>query len=179
MSKLNHLTPSKTAEILAGVKWTKPQYYAGFSPDGDYLLASQHRDSDSLTRSNWICICQEFETEAFDNRETEYEDRPNVYTWSASHCMVGYVDYLMVRSDAPEETLKAAAMILDKLEQYAVYDEDHWSELENNEACETWSGFSVRDRLEILKGTGVSIFAARRDYMPDDDCGYIAERLRG
>ena len=44
--------------------WEHPSDYGGFSPDGDFVLLSQHRDSDVLSRSNWIRVCEDMKAEA-------------------------------------------------------------------------------------------------------------------
>ena len=55
-------------EHLPEFAWKTPQHYAGFSPIGDYVLCTQHRDSDALSRSNWIRICEDFGAEAYDGK---------------------------------------------------------------------------------------------------------------
>ena len=165
-------------EILAPHAWETPSHYAGFSPIGDYCILTRHRDSDALTRSNWEVARQSFNVEPFDNRETGYADRPTVYDWRAGHFLVGWVEYLMVRADADDDTLARAAEIVGKLEDYPILSEDHFSELEWGEACDAWTHLDLAGRIEILRGSGVSIFAARRDYMPNDDTSYIQEQLR-
>ena len=44
------------ARGLEDSKWVHPNSYAGFSPDGDYLIVTQHRESDALDRSNWTTV---------------------------------------------------------------------------------------------------------------------------
>lgn len=159
--------------------WSHPSSYAGYSPDGDYLIVSRHRDDDDLTESNWAYVCKTLKAEAYDEGTEGYATRPNVYHWRAGHCMVGWVEYLMVRQDAPESVLKDAEAILKRLDAYPALDEDDWSEREYNSAMDYWASMSVRDRIYLLKDSGTSIFAARRAELPQDDTGYIMERLRG
>ena len=150
--------------------WKHPENYGGFSPDGDFVILTQHRDSEALDRSNWICACEVLHAEPWDNGHEEYEARPQVYHWRASHWAVGWIEYLMIRADALESVLSDATRIVCDLADYPVLDEDHFSNLEFEESCEHWEQCSVRDRVEIIQHKGqnenVSIFAARRDEMP-------------
>lgn len=175
-------------EHLAETAWRHPKNYGGFSPDGDYVIATQHRDSDALARSNWSVLAADLGAEAYtyiranhwSDDSTDYEDRPTVYHWRASHWAVGWVEYLMVRADAPEDVLTNAGEWLSALADYPVADDDHFSELEFTEACAYWANCSVADRLDAIKRSdcrGVSRFAARRDSIPSDDNGALLHYL--
>lgn len=175
--------------ILDKHAWEAPRDYFGFSPAGDYLIASVNRDSDALERSNFECITRDLMREAEsctdeeravveDNQPANMQDI--VYTWRASHWAVGWVKYLMVSKLAPQRILDSAAETLAALSDYPVYNESHFSELEWNEAAEYWSRLSVRERAELIHESrcGASIFAARRDEIPQDDNGALFEYLR-
>lgn len=172
-------TEIQAREYLASHAWKQPKDYFGFSPIGDYLIVSQHRDSDSLVRSNYIeasKMIEALEPETF--AETKYSETA-AYAWSARHWAVGYVDYFMVSQSAPVAMLIAAANILRSIEEYPALNEDAWGELEYGEACDYWRDISLRQRVEFCREAGVSIFAARRaDELPQDDCGYLYEMLR-
>lgn len=148
-------------------RWKLPSSYFGAEWPEYYVFLSQHRDSDSLTRSNFICGLKAIGGES----ET-------VQVVRESHWAVGWVEWIAIHQD-DEQALREADAIAEKLEDYPVVNEDHWSELEWNEAQDYWASMSVRDRLELCEKAGVSIFAARRDYIPQDDTGYIMESLRG
>ena len=45
------------SEILH--RWSHPSDYGGHSPDGDYMMCGQSRDSDALERSNYERICED------------------------------------------------------------------------------------------------------------------------
>ena len=174
----------KASEHLADTVWKTPSDYGGFNPIGDYCILSTNRDADALTRSNWECVCEALKAEPFDDgrhsmTDVEYGARPAVYHWRAGHWACGWVEYLMVRADAPDDIREAAGGIVCKLAGYPVYDENHFCELEYSEAGERWGRMSIRERADIIGGTGISIFSVRRDYPPQDDSGIISERLRG
>lgn len=166
-------------EILESRAWTRPSDYGGFNPVGDYVILTQHRDSDALERSNWRTAVRALNAEFYGGGDDCFPDRPDVYEWRAGHWGVGWIEYLCVRADAPDDVLIAAAEIVASLEDFPCLDESDYSELEYEEACETWERESTRGRLGLLEGTGISIFAARRDELPHDDSGLLMERLRG
>ena len=167
-------------ENLDTCKWSHPKDYVGFSPDGDYCVMSVHRDSDSLDRSNWDAARELLGCEPYDGGTDDFARRPAVYDWRAGHGAVGWVEYLMLRADAPAETLDKAEKMLAQFKYYPALDEYAWSELEWSEVCDFWESLSVRERAEFIKRTqcGVSIFAARRAEFPQNDSGALFERLR-
>jgi hypothetical protein len=93
----------------------------------------------------------------------------------SSHWAVGWIDRLIVRpgSAAAEEAKRLRA----KLDDYPVLDEEDWSSLEIEEADATWKSFSLRGRIDYCKRYDVSIFAARRDEVPDDPRGEMVMAL--
>ena len=92
------------------------------------------------------------------------------------HWACGWFEIILVKPDT------SAAIIAHKIEEdleiYPILDEDHLSEVELDAELETWNSLSLYERIELCKGAGVSIFAARHDYPPSDDCGYIRESRR-
>ena len=103
-----------------------------------------------------------------------------VYGWCARCSLVGWIEYLMVRADAPATVLEAAELVLKGLYGYPVFDEGHWSDLEWEENMTYWAECSVRDRLDHIQRSGapVSIFAARRSEFPDDPDGSLYNWIR-
>jgi len=148
-------------------QWRHPENYAGEVWPGYRVFLSQNRDSDALTRSNFerglALIGGESET---------------VQVVRERHWACGRVEWIGIHEDNAEAIAKAEA-ILEKLDGYPVLDDDHFSELEWNEAHDTWEGLSLRERVDLCREAGLSIFAARYPDMPHDDSGYIFESLRG
>jgi hypothetical protein len=175
------------AEHLRERAWKHPRDYGGFSPDGDYVIATQNRDSSALERSNWRRICADLNAEPYASvrpdawHDDAGDDRPSVYHFRARHWACGWVEYLLVRADAPADVLTAAGEIVRALADYPVYDEDDYSTLEWTEAADYWARMSVRDRCDAIKRSGcrgVSLFAARREDLPSDDTGALLDYLR-
>lgn len=169
-------------EHLQERKWVQPRDYGGFSPDGDFVICVRNRDSGTLDQSNYQCAfdslrevadeCTEEAPEELDCYGRLSDRSANwVYDFRAGHWAVGWVEYLMVRADAPEAVLKAAGEIICSLDDYPVLDEEDFSRREWELTCHTWLNMSVRDRYRTIKehGRGTSIFAARHEEVPDDD----------
>jgi len=148
-------------------QWKHPENYAGEVWPGYRIFLTQNRDSDALTRSNFerglALIGGESET---------------VQVVRERHWACGWVEWIGIHEDDAEAIAKAEA-ILEKLDGYPVLDDDHFSELEWNEAHDVWAGLSLRERVDLCREAGLSIFAARYPDMPRDDSGYIFESLRG
>lgn len=148
-------------------RWTRPDSYFGAVWPAYYSSGvGQSRDSDALERSNFICMLKAL------GGETE-----TVRVIHEGHWAVGWVEWIAIHQD-DVKALKEADEINGYLEDYPVINEDHWSELEDEDANSTWQRLSLKERMELCKEARVSIFAARRDYIPSDDSGYISERCR-
>lgn len=156
--------------------WTYPGSYMGPSFDDYYVFLGQNRDSDSITRSNFTCGLRDIggATGEFEDEHTPV----NVAVINQGHWAVGWIEWIAIhKTNGP--VLRKADEILRKLEDYPVVDDDHLSQLEWDEAAESWEHCSIRDRIEYLARWGLSIFAARRDELPEDDDGRVLETLRG
>lgn len=164
-----------TCEVTMPV-WTTPDSYYGFDPVGDYVLYSRHRDSSLLTESNWESIQKELENtiKELPKPDTRYkktyygvdEELPSdwMYIWSASHWAVGWVEYLMIRKDAPQELVEKADEIYHFLkDQYPIWDEDDYDCKQDEAVYLFWKHCSIEERIEYCRQTNDSIFAARRD----------------
>ena len=105
------------------------------------------------------------------------EQRPVAYHWRAGCSLVGWIEYLCVRADAPESILQDAGEIVCALADYPILSDDDHSEREWNAMCETWEHSTIGDRVYYLQKARLCIFAARRDEMPDDPNGALREAL--
>lgn len=129
--------------------WELPSSYYGAQWPDWYVVLSQHRDSDSLTRSNFMCMLQALGGES-----------DSVKVIRERHWAVGWIEWLGVHKD-DAKALEIADSITHELDGYPVIDEDHWSDLEWNEAHGCWSSMSLRERVQWCKDYGCSIFSAR------------------
>lgn len=147
-------------------RWTLPRDYMGAHWDDYYVFLGKHRDSDSITRSNF--------TVGLDRLGGESE---TVMVVRESHWAVGWVEWIAIHESDLDAIAKADAMA-GKITDYPVLNEEHWSDLELSEACDYWASLSVRERIELCQEHGLSVFAARHDYLPQDDNGSLLDALR-
>jgi len=141
---------------------------------GDWLVVPVlvTRDSGMLEQSNFEAACSLVSDASVMDNELSFE------THRFGHWGPGWFEILIVRPGSAAAV--AAADVEARLTDYPVLDDDDLSERENELAQETWTRMSVRDRVEVIQehGRGVSIFAARHDWIPRDDCGNIFEYCR-
>ncbi|WP_018234242.1 hypothetical protein [Thioalkalivibrio thiocyanodenitrificans] len=164
-------------ETLKPYRWAHPSSYGGFSPDGDYVVASYNRDSKLLERANFEAFKSALESAAkpfgdapcLGDMHREY-----VYTWRARHWGCGWVEYLGVRSDAPYVILKTAGDILDAMADYPIIDDELHSFLESEEVEKAWDQASMNEKIDYCRNAEISIFAAREE-MPRSE---VFERIR-
>jgi hypothetical protein len=166
--------------VPKGLKlWQWPDSYIGPDYREYYCVIGQHRDCHALTRSNYIRAKEMLEAVVKKLGDAAWkDDECLLQESSANHWAVGWVEGLLVHKDAPEELLREADEIVCALADYPVLDEGHFSEMEHEEVCRTWENMDRRDRIQACKRCRISIFAARRDELPQDDDGSLYDYLR-
>lgn len=132
-----------------------------------------HRDADCLTRSNWAIV-----TKAIKAASTAPDDETFPFENETNNWACGWTACLLIHpsdSGAIAEALRWVA----KLDIYPVANEEHYSDLEWSEACEYWKRASVRERAQLIQesGSDASIFAARRDTIPEESNSALWETL--
>lgn len=150
-------------------RWTMPDSYFGETwPDYFRSGFGQHRDSDALTRSNFIVALKEL------GGETE-----TVFIVRESHWAVGWIEWIAIHAD-DAKALETATRLNAKVADHPALSEDHWSELEWNEARDYWERMSVKERVDMIRSSrcSASIFAARRPSLPEDADGSLFDYLR-
>ncbi|MEM8494311.1 MAG: hypothetical protein AAF663_02855 [Planctomycetota bacterium] len=147
---------------------------AYFGERGDWFMVDgQHRESDSLTRSNFAVLVSRLE--AVD---------PDASGWAVerfSCSLVGWRDHLLVAPNA-KPLLRVAVAAAREVEAYPVLDESHWSDLEWDEASEWWAS-DPGIREYACEQAGINPAAAECDDLAEaidrfDDTGNLLEMLR-
>lgn len=126
----------------------------------------QARDSDALEESNFAVALQRLGGES---------DTVEVHRFG--HWGPGWFEIILVAPNTPQASI--AEDIDRALANYPVLDDMDYSEREFEKAAECWERFSLRDRIETCRRFDVSIFAARRDEVPEDSSGSIVSYLAG
>jgi len=122
--------------------------YFGDRPD--YLVAyARHRDPDTLTESNW----QQFQLALDHLVDDEWAIE------SSGHWVVGWVEYLIVQPHS--EAQRIVEELLERLADYPILDEEHFSQLEDDNLNEFWQMIGLNERIQYLNENEDSIFAAR------------------
>lgn len=117
---------------------------------GDWFIAlAIHRDSDPLSRSNFECM-QKALNALPAVKEWAGEDSP-VQIERFSHWAVGWCDYLLINPEC-KEALELANRLEEKLDDYPVLNEDHWSELETSAANDVWRDcYNAKGRVSYVR----------------------------
>lgn len=122
-------------------RWTRPDSYFG-AEWADYYGSSvgQSRDSGALERSNFSCMLRALGGES-----------DTVLVIRESHWAVGWVEWIAIH-ESDTKALETADDIAAALEDYPVIDESHWSELEQEDANQTWKNcFNPSERIAYIR----------------------------
>ena len=134
----------------------------GFDPAGIVLDERQdwfvlpvgiNRDSNTLAHANWESVIKHLGGES----ETLEVHR-------FGHWACGWFEIALLHPDREDE----GDEIEKCLEDYPVFDEDLYSELEYEACCNYWRACSLHEKIEICFDNDVSIFSARREDLPSE-----------
>ncbi len=141
-------------------KWTLAENYIGEHWFEYYVILGKHRDSDCLVRSNFAVLLQKLGGES---------QNKNIIVVRETHWAVGWCEWIGIHKSCVDK-LNLAESLLEKLDDYPVLDEFHFSELENNEASKYWESLPIKYRLKDYiqplreKGHKISVFQARKHF---------------
>lgn len=159
--------------------YERPGHYFGATWEGWYPVLGQTRDSDTLTRSNYRVALARLR-EVAKGHETDHEDPTErlqtVLDTRCNHWACGWIETIYVWA-GDDAAVEAADSLLESLEGYPVLCEEDWGNLESEEAARYWEGMGIRERMEWCERYRVSIFAARRDEVPEDPTGELTAAL--
>lgn len=153
-----------TPEILN--RWTTPKNYFGDHWD-DYFGSGcgRHRDSEPLERANFRAMLNAL---GFDNDEDVADDCPTIddeptrIIVRENHFAVGWVEWIAIH-ESDEAGLRIADEIAEALQDYCIVDESLFSEIEDEDCCETWKNcYDSQDRYKYLREHGVTIDSDNR-----------------
>ena len=129
--------------------------FAGYKPTG-YVIYSRNRDSSILEETNFAAILEDLGGEGDLVRVIRH-----------GHWACGWIEYIMVDDTAPDSLLDQCVDIARALEDYPVFSDSRYSEAQWEAIHDHWDRLPLADRVDLCRDNGVSIFAARRDSIPD------------
>lgn len=129
--------------------------FIGSKPKG-YVIYSRNRDSSILENVNFEGILSDL------GGEGEYVEIIRHRHWAC-----GWIEYLVVSKEAPTSLLDQCVDVVRGLADYPIYSDDAYSQAQYEAICNHWEGCSMRDRVDLCRDNGVSVFAARRESIPD------------
>lgn len=130
-----------------------------------FVLIGRNRDSRILEQSNFESILKYMGGES-----------DNVQIIRSGHWACGWIELLLV-NPIDADNVELANDIQSKLTKYPVFDENDYYKRESEYAIELWKELPLRERLELCKKAGLSIFASRHNTVPQEDTGRIYEYL--
>lgn len=126
----------------------------------DWIVApcGLSRDSGCLEQSNWSASIKILGGESDTLKIRRF-----------GHWACGWFEIILVH---PSRKAEIEGLEQD-LEDYPVLDDDDFSEREHQAKNEYWGLFSLQERIDLCREAGISIFQARRNYIPSDVGGYV------
>lgn len=135
----------------------------------DWFIAySTTRDADCLGRSNWIQFIKALGgvgTEGAKGTQDILDGRLAIE--EAKHWACGWVQYLIIAPDA-QDLIAKAIELTDKLEDYPVLNEEHWSELESDDYCRMFTEHAQSEFRRYLKDVLSDVALDRVENAPID-----------
>ena len=142
--------------------------YAGDTSRSSWYLApvSRNRESDCLSLSNFDAALERLGGES-----------DTVIIANFGHWACGWYELILI-DPADKKAVSEAESIQADMDSYPVLNEGDFSEREWEEATRVWNDcYNLEERIQLCAEYGVSIFAARHEYIPDDGAGRIYDYL--
>jgi hypothetical protein len=121
---------------------------------GNWLVAyTTTRDADCLSRSNWQCFIKSLGGKGTEGAKgtANIGDGESVAIEEASHWACGWIQYLII-NPAAVGLVKIAEENLESLDSYPVLNEEHFSQVETEEADWVWKNcYRPKGRVEYIR----------------------------
>lgn len=138
---MNDLTPQTLFQ--SGHMYRRPRDYFGRDWFGYASILGRHRDSDTLTISN-------FETAKKWLAPWLSDEESGVEVRQCNHWAVGWTEEIMIKETAPLEAVQVACKILNEIESYPVLSEEDWTRRQEEQAEAYWETLSEKNRYALL-----------------------------
>lgn len=133
------------SDFVKEYAWKLPSNYIGETFDGYCVVIGKHRDSDTLSVSNFEVAKDMLERVLSAQPDADQDD---LRFECASHWAVGYVETILVKATNIELVCEAAS-IRKALDNYPVLDDNHFAHLQDDEREETISLYTGQWMTEI------------------------------
>lgn len=120
-------------------RWKLPRDYAGAEWPEYFVACGQHRDSDTVERSNFAATLRALGGES----ET-------VRVVRESHWAVGWVEWIAVH-ESDERALRIADECRAAIDEYPILDESDHAERETEECAALWECIRPHERVAYLR----------------------------
>lgn len=140
-----NIIDQEVSDFVKEYAWKLPSNYVGETFDGYCVVIGKHRDSDTLSVSNFEVAKEMLERVLSAQPDADPDD---LRFECASHWAVGYVETILVKA-TNIELVREAASIRKALDNYPVLDDEDFSEREWEERQETISLYTGRWMTEI------------------------------
>jgi hypothetical protein len=141
--------------------WDSSANFVGEKPKG-YALYSRNRESSILETINF----EEFLRRLGGESES-------VTIVRHRHWACGWIEYLMLKEDAPHTLIETAIEITKSLDAYAILNEELYTEAQLDSMRKHWDNLSMKDRIDYCKDARISIFAARHSLPQEVECQWL------
>ena len=150
-------------------KWQRPRDWSGQEWNGYYVFLCRDRDSGELDNSNFETAHNALhELPAYTALDSNREFYLSRYIVRESHWLCGWIEWIAIHG-GDTLALQAAEEMADRMERYAVLDENDYTARELEHAARWWYRAGLRERIRAIgdySNGEESIFAARRDELP-------------
>lgn len=158
--------------------WERADNYMGPDFSDYFLLYSTCRDSEVMERANYEAIKSEFKAK-------DFKLKKGVTVEGASHWAVGWVEYILIHKDN-KRLVELGHKIREALDEYPVYDDTLYYEMENEERLEAFKDFGEQETLKTLVKVGLRPyqikFLQEKELIQSiflDACEYYGENYAG
>jgi len=160
-------------EALEDNFWKRPQCYIGQEYNDYIVVYSRTRDSSILENVNYETILETLERDSRMS-SSSIDDDELVFDVRDSHWACGWVEYILVSKYASERVLCAVYEILRALSNYPVLCDETYSNACYDAILNHWESADTEDRIEMCDSASESIFAARRNEIPEGVFDYLS-----
>lgn len=154
--------------------WKSPSDYSGHDPVGELVVAVRNRDSGFMENFNY-CVALSKLNDISHSLGLSLQDNKFAYDWRARHWAVGWVEYLMVSPEAPEELHKEALNILNTIDEESVLGLDEYVRERDEAAKEIWDGLDDYDKDHVIESVKSENPSSVDDEIQDLALMYVVE----